>query len=521
MLVAIALVVTYFVTNNSSSSNPPPAGIASDVATSIPTDGAKLAAEVITPKGAGKAPLVVMPAPWGTNTAASYHAVATQFATSGYVVVAYNQRGFGKSTGKVDFAGSATQRDASSVITWALQHTKADRDHIGMFGISYGAGISLLTAAHDPRVKAVTALSTWTNIAGSFDADGVPHTAGLASLLASQNVVPHLDATTRQLRNTLLNAPATLGAELRALSPSRSPDSYVRELNHNRPAIMIANAYQDSLFDPAQLVPFFNALTTPKRLELEVGDHGSPELSGLAGQPNDTISSALDWLDHYLRGIPNGIDVQEPILLKDVRTGELRQFTSWPEPTKADVAPLGAPGTTTTRPGADASSKWTATLRAGVDSGAAAPSVQLVASSAYRLPHIAISQLKSNAAWIWNGPTIATGLALAGTPSVHLGLSSTTSTATIYVYLYDVTAAGDGTLVDVEPYTATGLQHTVPRQLNLDLQPIAYSVPAGDHLTLVIDTFDEKFQSLTPAGNTVTVTSSKAHPATFTAPAAP
>src|SRR4051812_14723579 len=103
-----------------------PSGVGSRRQVTIPTEGAQLAAQVLTPaRRQGRAPLVVMPASWGSS-ADEYHSIAAAFASSGYLVVAYAQRGFASSTGSVDLAGPATQRDVSTVIDWALAHEPAD-----------------------------------------------------------------------------------------------------------------------------------------------------------------------------------------------------------------------------------------------------------------------------------------------------------------------------------------------------------------------------------------------------------
>lgn len=517
LIVALFVIVgvVIYVVGKPSDSTPKPIGIGTDVGHAIPSDGVKLAAEVMTPAGHKPAPLVVMPAAWA-NPGTSYHAIATLLARSGFEVVAYGQRGFGGSTGKVDFAGAGSQRDARNVITWALRHTNADPKRVAMFGMSYGAGISLLTAAHDSRVKAVVALSTWVDLADTFDQGGTPHTAALRSLLGSQTRVPSYDSATRHLRDTLLNSPTKLGPELQSLSHDRSPSSYLPELNKNKPAIMIGNAFEDSLFAPAPLISFFNSLSTPKRLQLAIGDHGGPERTALSGLPNDTVDDALAWLNHYLRGVDNGVDAEGPIILKDVHTGELHSFSTWPHATTGDDAPLSAPGTTP-QTAADVSSSWKSTIHAGTESGASTGPMQFVPATQYTLPQLPISKINRADAFVWNGPGLSSGLGIVGTPQLKIGLASTSRTATIYLYLYDVTSDGTGTLIDVQPYTAAGLA-AKPRQLTIAMQPIAYSVPSGDHLTFVIDTFDPAFQSMTPAGNTVTVSSSNGSPATFTAP---
>jgi putative CocE/NonD family hydrolase len=512
--VAVILAATLYFVVFSGSSSKPGRGIASDVTKSIRVDGIDLAAEVITPSHVAKPPLIVLPSSFG-GSAKTVHDVSAFFARSGYLVVAYGQRGFGGSSGKVDFAGPGTQHDASAVITWALDNTKADPKRVAMMGFSYGAGISLLAAAHDPRIRAVAALSTWTDLAQTFTDVGTPHTAALRWLIGNPKNRGDYDATTRRLQSTLLDHPADLGAELRSISAVRSPDNYVKQLRKNNPAIMISNGFEDSIFNPAQLIPFFAKLKAPKRLELSPGDHGGPERSALTGTPNEVMDDVKAWFDHYLKGVNNKINQEDPIVVKDARTGELRPLTSWPTTTKKDRTELPKPGQT----GTDVipSVTWTASLHAGNDSGANSSEALFVPQEQYRLPTMDLTKLNKKAAFFWTSPAVQSGLPLAGTPSLRIDVAASAPTVTMYLYLYDVTADGTGTLVDMQPYTATGLS-TKPKTLTIPMQPIAYSVPGGDRLTLVVDTADPNFQSLTPPNTTLTVTSSKTSTAAFYTP---
>lgn len=491
-------------------------GVASDVTKMIPVNGAELAAEIITPRGVEHPPLIIMPGSFG-GSAGSYKRVSLLLARSGYEVVAYGQRGFGGSTGQVDFGGPATQRDAREVITWALGHTPANPDKIAMFGMSYGAGISLLTAAHDPRVRVVVALSTWTDLAQTFDAIGTPHTNALRSLIGDTDRKSAYDATTRKLQTTLLDHPADLGPLLKRISAVRSPATYVKQLNANKPAIMIANAFEDSIFPPAQLIPFFERLDTAKRLELAPGDHGGPEATALSGTPNDVIDDVTAWLGHYLRGAANGIDKENPIVIKEGRAGELRTYKTWPVATKKDVAPLGQPNLSA---GSDTpTADWAATIHTGKDSGANSSPIELVPSASYRPPVLGMSNINRAAAFIWNGPALPSGLVASGTPELKLGIAATAPTVTMFLYLYDVTPDGAGTLIDMQPYTATRLKAHAASKIAVPMQPVTWSVPPGDHLTLVMDTVDPRYQSLTKSRTTLTVGSTKKTPAWFSVPA--
>jgi predicted acyl esterase len=481
----------------------------------IPTAGATLSAEVFTPATHGPAPLVVMPAAWGAGPA-MYHAIAGQLADTGYAVVAYAQRGLGGSTGAVDFAGADTQRDARVVIDWALAHLPADPAHVGMFGVSYGGAVSLLTAAHDPRVRAVVALSSWADFARTFDPGDTPHTAALLAVL-DHDPATHFDATVQRLADTAHTFPADLGPVLRAMSPNRSPSSLVARLDANDPAIMIGNGFEDSIIDPAQLVPFFTALHTPKRLELSRGDHIGPERTGLAGGADPVVGDARAWLDHYLRGADNGIDRQPPILLRDARTGRPSVFASWPRATPAEQVPLGPPGAPYP-PGGDVRHTWSATIATGTDSGATSGSLELVPGPAYRPPGIRPARLAPHTAFVWQGPPLGSAYPLRGTPRLHIGLAASAPTVTLYAYLYDVTPDGAGTLIEAQPFTATRLRPDTAATVDIAMQPIAWTLAAGEHVALVIDTVDPHFTSRTPVGATVTVSSTAADPAVLSAP---
>ncbi len=48
------------------------------------------------------------------------------------------------------------------------------------------------------------------------------------------------------------------------VAAQRSPGSSIDEINANQPAVFLANAFNDNLFPPGQLVDFFNRLKGPK-----------------------------------------------------------------------------------------------------------------------------------------------------------------------------------------------------------------------------------------------------------------
>lgn len=149
-------------------------------------DGTVLKANLYSPTNTVPAtprPAIVFINSWGLNNL-EYLAQAQQFADAGYVVLSYTTRGFYDSGGTIDTAGPKDVADFQDAVSWLLANTAADPARVGAAGISYGSGISLLGAAADPRIKAVAAMSTWTDLVESLFGNQTRHlqAAGLLKL---------------------------------------------------------------------------------------------------------------------------------------------------------------------------------------------------------------------------------------------------------------------------------------------------------------------------------------------------
>ena len=464
--------------------------------------GVQLSATVIKPTGSGLHPLVVMPTAWGSKQT-EYLGVGALLARSGFVVVAYTQRGFNASGGQIDFGGPTTVGDVTTVIDWAIKNLSADSSKVGLLGQSYGAGVGLLAAERDPRIKAVVALSTWTTFGGSIVQNGTLASRTLASLIGGGSTpTRHLDPEITTLSQDFGSKPAAAIALINSLSAVRSPVTDIAALNKNKTAVMMANGFQDSLFNPQQLVSFYDELTGPKRLELGTGDHGQAEALGmLSGRAIGPIGDAVLWLQRYVQGVDNGIDHKAPIELEDSATGQEDQLTSWPTTSSTNTVALRSPtgamnyGTTAT--------KWTSLIAAGHDTGAASPLEDLNLASPYSFATADLSKLDARTALHWDGAVLTSPQKLQGSGTLTVSLTGTASTSSFFAYLYDVKPSGVGTLMSVTPDTVTGLDRTSAKSVSLSLVPIDWTVPAGDHVTLVIDTDDAKWTSQAPAGSTL------------------
>ena len=146
----------------------------------IVSEGVRLHAEVYTPKPASHPlPAIIMSHGWG-GTAAMLRPQATDFAQAGYLVIAFDYRGWGKSHSRVIQTAQAAMEkgvdgrftgemqelrgmvdpldqamDIQNVIHWAMGEPAVDKNRLGLWGTSFSGGLIVYVAARDPRIRAL------------------------------------------------------------------------------------------------------------------------------------------------------------------------------------------------------------------------------------------------------------------------------------------------------------------------------------------------------------------------------
>lgn len=459
-----------------------------------------LEASVVSPTGSGDHPAVVLPSSWGLNDL-EYAAQAQALARRGYVVVSYTPRGWWLSGGEIDTAGPEDLADLTDVIDWTIANTPTDPERIGAAGVSYGAGISLLGAGTDPRIKAVGVLSGWTDLAYSLYAGQTRHrqAADLLGIAAST-----LGDPSAELEDKLADFAANRDVDqVIAWAGERSAQTYLGAINANRPAVLIANAWGDSFFPPNQLAGFFGGLTGPKRLELRPGDHAIAELTGLAGLPNEVWSSLYAWFDAYVAGTA-APDTGDPVRVTPWNAAAER-YPSWAALTGTTtryglgaIRPLDQTGLLGGAPG----SGWSKDVPADRDT-VANGGVVLITNGASAFtgtrPVVWLPSVDRSRAGVWAAERPASALRLRGTPRLHLELTDAPEQGTLVAYLYDLDLVGNASLVTHAPVSWLHGEDEV----DVDLWSTAYDVPAGHSLTLVVDTADPLYYDENTAGDTI------------------
>ncbi|MER5726857.1 CocE/NonD family hydrolase C-terminal non-catalytic domain-containing protein [Streptomyces sp. NPDC002138] len=517
-------------------------------------DGIKLAAHTIKLNTGEPRPLVILPAGWTPVGWPLFEYAHLCLALKGYHVLAYTPRGIGltvrlpgggfadgpfTSGGTIDVGGPKDWADGTSVIDYAVRHFAPSR--IGFLGESYGSGIGQLVAAHDERVDAVAALSTWGNLATSLYHHDTRHLAAVEVLLSLTGgpVERKFDEETQEI---LADFTANRNMErVVAWGTERAPETYVGTTNARGVPTFISNTWHEGLFPVNQVLDTFNRLTVPKRLNLWIGDHAVPEGPGLTGPltgptgPNLAMSEAYAWLDHHLRGAANDVptwpEVSNQVMFTyrtttDPGSGRNTIVTpavreprqTWDEVTTsteqwylASTATGDQDGLLGTHPAPG----WSREFSAGGLTGATAMDgiVQTGKDEWNGNPKVyATDEFDRKQLAVWTTGPLSTGAdgqaarRIRGVPRVRLTVRSSAASTTLVAYLFDIAADNTARIVTHEPYTLSDLVPDQDTTVTWDLQAAAYDVPADHRLALVVNSRDKLYSHATAEGTSSTTT---------------
>lgn len=478
-------------------------------------EGVILDAGIVVPVGAGPHPVVIMPGPLASTGWMSYPGMLIQLGLRGYIALAYTERGLGSSTGLGDVAGERDRADGSRVIDWVLaNYPQADPTRIGFAGSSYGAGQSLLIAAHDPRVLAVCAQSAWADLERSLLENDTPHIQAVNALAEIFN--GRLSSEAQRILDDFRNNKIT--DEFRAFCRVRSPIHQLAQLNERRVPIFLGTYWHETIFSVPANVEFFNRLTGPRRLLAQIGDHGGGELLGFLGGFSRPTATTYQWLDQFVKNRGRGSIDDTTVHAEYMHMNlleEIQRLPSW----DAYVLPaaryyLDAPaagaqdGTLSPQPGKGGTQEF----MAGVDTPATVAPALVQTGMMERLGRpfgYEMAKISREHAAVWSTQPFATAQQITGSLTLHVVVTPAAPTATLVAYLFDLDpATGMARIITNAPYT---LRNTAPNQtrtIDIPLQPADYRVAAGHRVQLVVDTRDPFFTDLSVAGTKIQIATS-------------
>jgi ABC-2 type transport system ATP-binding protein len=320
-------------------------------------DGQEIASTVFLPPGDGQHPVVMATHGWGGDRS-SVAGYGQFFAKQGYVVITWDQRGFGESDGEVDVSGPKESRDGSALLDFlAGTHPDSEAEIVarvaggddpptGMIGGSYGGGIQLNVAAIDERVDALFPIIPWHDLRYSLTPDAstdpdvvsnVPKLGWVSLLqatgatgargLTSGDSQPDQGDIERGL-NTRLHefyaksvARNDMPAEGLAYFAVRSTVAKADRIGADA---LVVQGWPDTLFVPNEgqrIVRDLNANAHPNEAKL-LFYNGGHTLVGNGGTSEFSMEeTALQWFDAKLKGVNGGDDGFAPVTYYDVQAG--------------------------------------------------------------------------------------------------------------------------------------------------------------------------------------------------------
>ena len=343
--------------------------LAKDVA--IPMrDGTILRADILLPGASGRYPTLVYRTPYGKHFASGGVKTFEKAAARGYAVVIQDVRGRYASDG--DFLPYQNEgRDGYDTIEWAARQSWSD-GNVGTFGLSYPGAVQWLAAVENPpHLKAMVPAMTFSTPRNFFYSGGVFDGSWLDWIWL--NIAPDLrrrmnlpgprnheeaKASWKQEHERLENfLPLCDLPDLKRVAPF-----YYKWLSHPpadlwwdwaelrnkysrvHAAVLNFSGWYDETYGPDGATTNFNGLLAARRGEKDprtrtiIGPwtHGGQE-EHRSGERDFGLSAAIDydelilrWMDHYLRGIDNGIDREKPVRLFIMGDNVWRDEDSWP-----------------------------------------------------------------------------------------------------------------------------------------------------------------------------------------------
>jgi len=345
-------------------------------------DGVQLRANILLPAAEGRFPTLVYRTPYGKDNALKEYMTFRHAVERGFAVVVQDVRGRYTSDG--EFRPYQNEgRDGFDTIEWAAQQSWSD-GKVGTFGLSYPGAVQWLASVENPpHLRAMVPAMTfstpqnffyawgawdlswiewiWDNIA--FDVRTKKNLPGPRTYEASLAAWPK-NGLAMETVVPLKDLP-----ELKEVAPyyydwlSHAPDDpwwdwceLRNKYNRVHASVLNLSAWYDDNYGPEGATTNFAGLLKSragKRPEtsLLLGPwvHGVDSTEKTkSGEREFGASAAIDyddvvlrWMDHYLRGVDNGVEKSAPIRYFTMGENQWHEAKTWPPVAQATSYYLG------------------------------------------------------------------------------------------------------------------------------------------------------------------------------------
>jgi len=488
----------------------------------------------------GPAPVLLMYLPYRHRdySFAGYKPLTRYFAANGYEVVVADVVGTGGSSGRKPEPFSADEGpQAAAIVEW-LADRPWTTGRVGMFGISYGGETALRAAAEDPDpLAAIVPIHATHTMHRAHSHGGAPELYRMGGRWGpNMQLLQALPPTRRDPAGRWADVWQDHLDELEAGTPwlfqllahDANDDYWQRKdipVEDVDTPTLAASGWRD-LF-PTATVEYVRALSGPTRLLLGPWRHNFPYRGRETAV--DFRRQALEWFDHFLRGVENGARDHASIEFWTERDGGgsvgggvWRELDTWPEADDADETLSFALSSEGLVPADDhegvVEREYEYDHTVGIDS------TEAVVQKVCPPPDTSADDARS---LTFETDPLAAPVELTGTGEVRLRLTATTPDPNLSVRLVDVDLEGGAHLVtrrevrasrrdgatDPEPLTP-GEEYEV----TLDLRPNSHLFEAGHRIRLAVSA--GLFPGMVPPREhgSLTVRSAPASPSTMTFP---
>lgn len=332
-------------------------------------DHVVLRADVMLPAETGRFPVLVYRTPYGKKGAPREWTTFRKAVARGYAVVVQDVRGRYESEGDFD-AYRHEGTDGYDTIEWAAAEPWSNGE-VGTFGLSYPGAVQWLAAVEDPpHLKAMVPAMTFSTPRNFFYSGGVFDGSWVDWVWF--NIAPDLR------RRKGLPGPATHQAAAEAWKAEHArvehflplrdlPDFkglvpfYYEWLEHPpadrwwdwaelqgkyhrvHAAVLNISGWYDEAYGPDGATANFNGLVAARKgrdprtrtvigpwKHGELGSAASGERDFGAQAPVDYDEMILRWMDHYLKGLDNGVEKEKPVRLFVMGANQWRDEEAWP-----------------------------------------------------------------------------------------------------------------------------------------------------------------------------------------------
>jgi putative CocE/NonD family hydrolase len=442
----------------------------------------------------------------------------TDLFNQGYAFVMVDLRGFGGSTGCLDWAGPGEQADVKAAVDWAASRPWST-GAVGMYGKSYDAVTGLIGNNLDQdALKAVVAQEPVWDMYQYIYSNGVPRpnvtgTANAYNGIATFDQLPDDDA------HYLANA-AYEDAHPECLTENsagyRIADQWgehwasrdlAKMAEGSDTPLFVTQGFIENNTKPEEMQEYLDNHTGPERGWLGQWDHvrGGDRVSDgrLAMGREGWYDETLSFYDQYLKGIEPTVDY--PAYSMEDNTGAWRAQDTWPVVERSVTLPLGG-GSYVDDGGALARAALTA-------SGEPAPQAPAQPSGEWDMENapatdqpapkglakgIAKQQASgevTSSFFLWSQP-VEQAVRITGTPQVSL---TAQGQGNVMLKLYDV--APDGTAVMFDEQVSL----LDSGRLTVDLKSTDWTLAAGHVLAVEIGSIQTGSWRDTPSGETIEV----------------